>query len=396
MTSVEQLPQFVLTSPTDSDLCHGLDLDGSHALRLTTQSESDGLFTPATDNPYIYIAMAVWLDSSGSGAAMLYEAGQTAGIALGYHTNSLGDGDHAILFGVSHRRTTPAPANPNYATRFVVPDLRSSSSDKELHSIELLYELGIGVTLYVDGVAVAMTSDAGDDYGVDGFLETNAAIGGVDNKSAMYQALAPNHPTIVGSTSVWGSANQTDYLTGNILYFRTDLSAGIAAAEFPLVSTVVDTVASLTGTIQPAQTLSFTKLINWVATDSNDAPILAPVSVAANLDVITTNEVRLRNYASTSFDLVNLEIAFTGVGSSVTWAESDDTPIADITTYTIPAGDYVKASVTLDTSTSGASQAGTVRFFDDTAVFESLITYSLTVTSPSTGGGASRIFLLMT
>jgi hypothetical protein len=389
MTSIAQLPQFGLTSPPAADLCHAVDLDGSHGVRIATSAQTSGLFVPAEN--YIYMDMAAWFDDAQSKTygVSLMEIGRSDGIAIGYHEDSLGDGQPAIIVAIANTDET-APTGV-YCARFHVPSLYSAASAKEYHGISIEYIYESGFRLWLNGTEIGSASVGGTDYDFrpTGAYLNNSGIGASFDINTIRSRGAVHFTGVCGSTTKWEVSTGTEagFLQGAIGYCRIESEVGVASALLPLVNDIGDDTANNTPTLRPgAGSPSFIRIIPWLFVDENTDEILDTIDASASLNASKTIDVRVHNFSDSGMAgaLLTSE-TLGGIVDSVAWFDSSGTPtnLAAIKTAGISAGDYKTARLTLDTSSLGDNQAGTFRLLGTTN--DLTINVSLDVANQVTG-----------
>ena len=404
MTTINRALPTLIGCPTpDADLCDGLALDGTEALRLTVNSESAGIIA---GGGYYYAAMVLWLDSAVSGGVYLLEVGRTTGIAIGFHTDPVGNGNPAVCVAINDGNSANA-----YAARFEI-DLRSGAGERELRSLELTYVGGSGFTLVVDGVEVAAAATGGTDNGIGGSsLTTHGTLGGSLNLNTLRTRGALNVPSVVGTQGDWPSGDNTTtpagMITGGVAYVRLEVSAGVAALDMPLISDVVDRIdAGGTGVndptngtqLVPSGTPSFDALVRHLITDENELAIDDPVEVTSDQgDAAPTTTIRLWNPSGSNFSCSGLTVVESGVSSVLNYVYlGSDIPVASLSALTIPAGGYIEAVIEHDNASAGDDQPGGVEFGSaeqvQSADFLLSVTAAVaTVARRSRGRGRSRM-----
>ena len=132
--------------------------------------------------------------------------------------------------------------------------------------------------------------------------------------------------------------------------------------------------------------------MNLTVTDGEGNAIADPITISTTQNA-SPLAVTIRLTANGGdFDCEDLAVQEGGIATISAYAESDGTPIANISTYTIPAGDYITVTIALDRDTVGAGQTGAIQFNGEQAGFDTVdVNYSVTVTAAMAGGFRSRL-----
>lgn len=397
MITNTKLPTLIGAATPDADLCDGLTMTGTQALRLATNGELAGILAASS---YFYLAMVLQIDSTHTGGCYLAEFGRTTGIGIGFHTNPVGNGNPAVCVAIND-----ATAGNAYAARFEV-DLRSGAGEVTLKSLELTYTQGTGFSLLVDGVAVPAAATGGTDNGMGGSsLATHCVLGGSLNLNTLRTRGALNQSAVVGTQASWpGADNSTTpdgMFPGVIAYVREELSPGVAVLDMPLINGVVDRIDTdnngvndpTNGTAWVASgTASFEPLIRFLLTDTKGMAIPASTSVTSTAGTVKpTTTIRLYNPSASNYACSNITPSESGVSSIKNYIFSGtDIPVANFSALTIAAGGYIEAVIEHDNSIAGDGQLGSVSF---TSSIQDLDANFLVDVMPAAASNARRLLL---
>ena len=392
-TTNTSLPAFALSTPADSALCDGLALSGTQSLRLAINGQLAGIVGVTTG--YLYVSLCFWMDSTVSGGVSLLECGRTTGYGIGYHTDPVGNGNHAICVAINDGNASNA-----YAARFEPGDLRSPVGDKTLHTLEILYVQSTGYTCYVDGVSVAAAATGGTDSGIGtGSTATQCTLGGTLNLSPLRSRGALNVSSVVGLQSAWPTTSSGTIpaacLKGGFAYARIDGAAGVPAMELPLIDDItclVDT--GNTGVnhptngaaVLPTASPTYEPYFRFLLTESLlGNPITNPTDITGSQGgSAPTSTFDLSNPSTTNYACSNITPSESGVSSVLNYVFSEtDIPTANFSALTLSAGGTIGVVVEHSNDTTGLDQAGTISFASTEQDLDA--TFLVDITSAGTG-----------
>ena len=393
----QHLPPFALSAPADVSACQSLDYDGTRALRLAANGELAGILVGTS---YFYVAMSLWLDSTTSGGVYLLECGRTTGYTIGYHTDPINNGNDAICVAINDGNSSNA-----YVARFEV-DLLSGVGDKTLHNVEVQYIEATGFTCFVDGVEISGVS-SGTDNGVGtASLTTQCTLGGTLNLNTLRTRGALNESGTIGVQSKWPSGDTgtvpAGMINGGITHIRIDVEPGVPAMSMDMEGDVIDTVdtgntgvnhvTNGTSWLATGGSLAYTRLINWLLSDTSYNPLpIGNISVASvEGDTAPTTTIRLWNPSSAAFACSGFTVVEAGKSSVLKYIEADLTEVtpANLSTLTIPVGalGYLDAVIEHDNSVVGSKMTGSVTYTGSDQ--DQAGRFSLTVTEAIMSGGS--------